>query len=120
MTETIEQQSSIVRRILAGTHSEEDAAQADANYQVWLREAWDGNELRALAACIEALEAACGREWKELTERQKSAHVWLFSLLCFHPHRFRREARHYRRAVLENGGFHEFAKLIRGVRGEPE
>lgn len=126
-----EPQAVIVRRILRGEHTSRDVEKAKANFQRWLRAEWNGSETRAIAFCLNALADACGRDWDALPERDAYAHVWLFSFLCPRSvdpdsrevdlDSLDFEAREYRDVMLRSpGGFREFAKRIRWVRGEPE
>lgn len=126
-----EPQAVIVRRILRGEHSAQDVERAKANFQSWLREEWNGSEHRALAFCVNALADACGSDWDALPERDAYAHVWLFSFLCPRAvdpvsrevdlDSLDFEACEYRDVMRRSpGGFREFAKRIRLVRGEPE
>ncbi|WP_127355991.1 hypothetical protein [Actinacidiphila soli] len=126
-----EPQPVIVRRILRGEHTPHDVEKARANFQRWLSEQWNGDERRAIAFCLGALADACGRDWNAMPERDALAHVWLFSFLCPRSvdldsrevdlDSLDFEAREYRDVMLRSpGGFREFAKRIRLVRGEPE
>src|SRR5215475_5061423 len=126
-----ESQGVIVRRILSGQGTASDVRTAQANYQAWLRDQWNGDDAIALAYCVNALAEACGPDWETMPERDTTAHLWFFTFLCprsLDPatgdvdiDALEAEAREYRDAMRRSpGGFREFAKRIRLVRGEQE
>ncbi|MFJ6619226.1 hypothetical protein ACIQOW_16800 [Kitasatospora sp. NPDC091335] len=120
MARTREPQSAIVNRLLKGEATRDDSTTAQTNFLLWLRQEWGGDGDQALAACADRLAEAGGEEWRALSERDLSAHVWLFSFSCPSRDDLAGQARNWVAAVLANGGAPAIARLVRHLRGQPE
>lgn len=77
-----ESQFAIVDRALKGQATAEDLSLVQANFERWVQLDFAGDEALALAYSVNALADACATDWAALSERHRSAHIWLFTLLC--------------------------------------
>lgn len=120
MAKTPEPQAAIIVRLLNGTATKQDADTADANYQRWIREEWNGDQNFSLAWCTTALRQAYGNEGRTFAQDDWVAHIWLFNFMCIPKDDIDSEAHGYRSGVLAQGGFHETAKRIKWINGMPQ
>ncbi|WP_316524446.1 hypothetical protein [Kitasatospora brasiliensis] len=120
MARTREPQSALVNRMLKGEATRDDTTTAQTNFLLWLRQEWDGDGDSALAACQDRLTEAGGEEWRTVSERDLSAHVWLFSFSCPSREDLAGQARNWVAAVRAAGGAAAIAGLVRKLRGQPE
>jgi hypothetical protein len=118
MPEEPEPQDVLVNRILQGTATLRDVKAADANFQEWIQQDWDGRLPLATAWCVEMLAEAC-HDWDSLDESDAVAHIQLFSLLCPSRAVLSVQAHNYISWVERSGGLRAFAQWFRKVRGEP-
>lgn len=117
--EAQEPQGALVRRLLGGEGTRQDAEAASRNFERWMREVWGGQEELALAYCVNALAEAWGAGWSAIPERDCAQHVWLFTFLCPGREDLEAEAAGYVEVVRTNGGSEAIARRCRLVRGLP-
>jgi hypothetical protein len=116
MVTTPDPQSAIMRRIVSGQGTKDDLRQANANFQRWLRQEWNGDHGRSAAACVRALAVAYGPHWDAMPEQDRADHLWAFSMLCPPPADLELEALAYRDVVRSApGGFSAFAERLRRI-----
>ncbi|MFJ8011416.1 hypothetical protein [Streptomyces sp. NPDC096339] len=69
-------QLAIVAKMVMGTVTPRERARFDKNFDRWMREEWNGSEMRAFAACLAAVSTACGGargEWGTLAKDEQQA-----------------------------------------------
>lgn len=116
MVTTPEPQSAIMRRLVSGRGTKDDHARANANFQRWVRDEWNGDQGRAGAFCVRALAEVCGPHWDAMSERDRADHLWAFVMLCPPSAELELEAIAYRDAVRSApGGFRAFAERLRQI-----
>ncbi|MFI9066425.1 hypothetical protein ACIGQE_31925 [Streptomyces sp. NPDC053429] len=115
------EQGAMIAKIINGKGGPALAARVAANFRQWLSEYWNGNEAFAVAYCVQVLAEACGGcrgEWGTLSEKQQSAVVWFFSLMCLpSPETVEEEAAAFYGHVLVSGDLASLARTADILRG---
>ncbi|MBT2545722.1 hypothetical protein J7E99_34840 [Streptomyces sp. ISL-44] len=78
-----DEQLAIVAKMVRRTVTRRERARFDKNFDRWMREEWNGSEMRSFVACLAAVSTACGGargEWGTLTEGEQQAMVHYFGM----------------------------------------
>ncbi|MFD8633874.1 hypothetical protein [Streptomyces sp. NPDC059533] len=73
----------IVAKMVMRTVTPRERARFDKNFDRWMREEWNGSEMRSFVACLAAVSHACGGsrgEWGTLTEEEQKAMSMYFGM----------------------------------------